>query len=607
MLIDMKNIIRAFKQEAWKDGISVSNELWPKLFEWIQEHILSDFLTQVTKQVDELVDIDPDLSEREIFERATRYMVGFLDAHSASVRIYDPQTEQMLSYGSFPYKEDERENVIPLDGSIAGEVVKSLKPITVPDILEDQRYQNKDIIYRKGVSSLMAIPLDIPRFYPRERDTAGVIQIYYLEKGRTFTNLEIQVANLMAKRLSFVIARKKILSMHKSNEKKELIIQHIFRTLGKRGGIKMEEVFNRLIPDLADIVNLQSCALFSISNNLENIVLEAGYPVSEGSYHNIGVRFSVKSEPVFEILLNLMDYTGDSIYEIVSQSYLLIVDPQRTELISENLKHFAALYNINSILYIPLYMNGEITHFMTFDALDQRQRYRDDEIDVFLFLGHELIKAQKMERLDDALHDFKNPAIAIAGFARRLMKLLDQDICDESRAQIMKYAGILMAETSRIQELSMSLYKVGEVQKTNLTDILKKRFEINKEAIREQLRQDIFLKEGPFVSDLFICCHVIHLERLFDNLLNNATKAIPIRGGHLAISTFIDEGFACARISNTGQISKEARTKILEGDGPGRGFYITHRIIRQLKGEIKIDSDKTSTSILVKIPLCHDV
>ena len=397
MLIDIENIIGAFKQEAWKNGISVSNELWPKLLGWIQEHILSDFLTQITRQVDEIVDIDPDLSERKIFEMASRYMVGFLGAHSASVRIYDPQTGQMLSYGLFPYKEDERENVIPLDGSIAGEVIKSLKPVIVPDIFEDQRYQNKDIIYRKGVSSLMAIPLDIPRFYPRERDTAGVIQIYYLEKGRTFTNLEIQVANLMAKRLSFVIARKKILSMHKSNEKKELIIQHIFRILEKRGGIKMGEIFNRLMPDLSDIINLQSCALFSVSRNLEDIVLEAGYSESEGSYHNIGVRFPVKSEPVFEILLNLMDYTGDSIYEVVSQSYLLVVDPQRTELMTENLKHFATLYNINSILYIPLYMDGEITHFMTFDTLDQRQPYRDDEIDIFLFLGHELIKAQKMK------------------------------------------------------------------------------------------------------------------------------------------------------------------------------------------------------------------
>jgi len=397
MLIDMENTIGAFKQEVWKNGISVSNELWPKLLEWIQEHILSDFLTQITRQVDELVDIDPDLSEREIFEMASRYMVRFLDAHSASVRIYDLQTGQMLSQGSFPYKEDERENVIPLDGSIAGEVVKSLKSIIVPDILEDQRYQNKDIIYRKGGASLMAIPLDIQRFYPRERDTAGVIQIYYLERGRTFTNLEIQVANLMAKRLSYVIARKKILSMHRSNEKKELIIQYIFRILGKQGGIKIEEIFNRLMPDLSDIVNLQSCALFSISNNLEDVVLEAGYPVSEGSYHNIGVRFPAKSEPVFEILLNLMDYSGDSIYEIVSQSYLLIVDPQRTELMTENLKHFTALYNINSILYIPLYMDGNITYFMTFDTLDQRQPYRDDEIDVFLFLGQELMKAQKMK------------------------------------------------------------------------------------------------------------------------------------------------------------------------------------------------------------------
>jgi len=122
MLIDMQNIIKAFKQETWKNGISVSNELWPKLLEWIQEHILSDFLAQITRQVDEIVEINPDLSERNIFEMATHYMVNFLDAHSASVRIYDPRTEQMLSYGSFPYKEDERENVIPLNGSIAGEV-----------------------------------------------------------------------------------------------------------------------------------------------------------------------------------------------------------------------------------------------------------------------------------------------------------------------------------------------------------------------------------------------------------------------------------------------------------------------------------------------------
>ena len=88
-------------------------------------------------------------------------------------------------------------------------------------------------------------------------------------------------------------------------------------------------------------------------------------------------------------------------------------------------------------------MDGEITHFMTFDALEQKQRYRDDEISLLLFLGRELMKAQKMERLDDALHDFKNPAIATAGFARRLKELIKKGDLEGSKEQIDWYSDII--------------------------------------------------------------------------------------------------------------------------------------------------------------------
>ena len=37
----------------------------------------------------------------------------------------------------------------------------------------------------------------------------------------------------------------------------------------------MKDIFNRLIPELADIINLQSCALFSVSSDREQVVLEA--------------------------------------------------------------------------------------------------------------------------------------------------------------------------------------------------------------------------------------------------------------------------------------------------------------------------------------------
>ena len=161
------------------------------------------------------------------------------------------------------------------------------------------------------------------------------------------------MSELMARRLSFVIARKKILAMHKVNEKKEAIVRNIFLKLGARGGIKMKEVFNRVIPELADITNLQSCALFSVGVDLQHVVLEAGYTYSSG-YHGIGKRFSIQSEPAFEVILKLKDPVKDSPYERVTQSYMLVMDPQKSEMVSKDLREFAALHNINSILYIPL-------------------------------------------------------------------------------------------------------------------------------------------------------------------------------------------------------------------------------------------------------------
>ena len=585
------------------DKLPINKDSMAFLKERMENNSFSEFLDKVISQVDAIVDIDPELSEREIFEETTRHMVEFLGAHSASVRIYDPQTEQMLSFGSYPSEEYSREKFIPLEGSIAGKVVKTGQSCLVPNILDEKGYLNKEVIARKGVNSLMAIPLEIHRFFPRERDTVGVIQIYYKKLNRTFSPLEIQMATLMAKRLSFVVARKKILALHRNNEKKEAIIWKIFQKLGTRGGIKMKEIFNQVIPELADMVNLQSCAFFSVSEDLDELVLEAGYPDEEG-YHGIGKSFAVRSEPAFELLLNLRDYSGDSIYEVVTPSYILVVDPQKSEVTSTNLKKFAARYNINSTLYIPLEVYGDVSYIMTFDALDQRQRYSDNEIDIFLFLGRELVKARKMEQLDDALHDFKNPAIATAGFARRLKKLLEKKESERSEEQIRKYVDILFEETSRIQELALSIYQVGDEQVVNLTDVLKRRFEINKEAIREQLKQDITLVEGPFDTELKVQCYPIHLERVFDNLLNNATKAIPLRGGVLKIRTYAKDEWACAEISNTGQISEEDRLKILEGGGQGRGFYIIHRIIRMLKGEIQIQEEKdNTTTFVVRLPV----
>ncbi len=602
MLFDLQALLEGIRGQTKAEGISVDEKLWPLLSQWIEEKVLAELLDRLTKQIDAIVNIDPDLSEKEILEIAAKLIVSFLGAHSASVRIYDPHAEKMISYGSYPSEEEKRESGVPLRGTIAGRVAESGEPFLAPDLLKEDLYQNKRVVNGRGVSSMMAIPLEIPRFFPRERDAVGVIQVYYAEGGRNFNPVEVKLAMVMAKRLSFVMARKKILYLNRSNEKRESIVRHIFSKLGTRGGIKMKEIFNSVVPELAGLIDLQSCALFSVKRDLNSVILESGFPDQDG-YHSIGRSFSIDSEPAFELLLELREYKGESKFEVVTPLFILVVDPQKSDLISDSLRNMAAEKHINSILYIPLSVEGEITHFMTFDALEQKQRYRDDEINLLLFLGRELMKAQKMERLDDALHDFKNPAIATAGFARRLKELIKKGDLEHSKEQIDWYSDIILEETSRLQELAMSLYHVGEKEAVNFTEVLRRRFVINREAIKEELRQNIELKEGPFDERLKVKCHPIQLERVFDNLLNNATKAVPLLGGVISISTYKAGKWACAEISNTGTISEDERMKILEGEGEGRGLYITQRIMRLLKGKLEISRTENMTTFLVLFPL----
>jgi signal transduction histidine kinase len=599
---NFEELIKAVQKEPWAKGVSAPKVFWADLMKWMEERLLPEFLTRFSQQVNEIIEIDPQLSEPEILAMATQYMVDFLGARSASVRIYDPHTEQMLSYGSHPSKEESRKTYIPLEKSIAGEVVKTRLTYLVPNILKENLYYDKELATERDLHSLMAVLLEIPRFSPTERNTVGVIQIYYPESDRIFTPLEIRMAELMARRLSFVIARKKIIALGMINEKKEAIVRKIFLKLGAREGVKMKDVFNRVIPELVDMIDLQSCALFAVAEDLEHVLLEAGYAQFPG-YHGIGRRFPIKREPAFEVILGQRDYSPETPYEVVTRPYLLVVDPQKSALVSEEVKQFAATHNINSILYIPLSEGDEITHFMTFDALDYRKGYTEEEIEIFLFLGRELMKAQRMERLDDILHDFKNPAIATAGFARRLKRLLESDGSKREDAKIKKYVQILLDETSRLQEMALSIYHVGEEQIVNLAEVLQNRFRINEEAIKEQLKQNVTLREGPFEDPLYVRCYPMHLERILDNLLNNATNAIPLKGGALSIITYTDENWACAEISNTGLISEEERLRLLEGEGRGRGIYITHRIVRLLNGKIDVRVGRDTTTLVVRLPI----
>ncbi|MEW6213583.1 MAG: GAF domain-containing protein [Nitrospirota bacterium] len=569
---------------------------------YLRRHCLSAQVEETVRIVEEVMGISPTLDWKEILENAARKIVEFLHAEAASIRIFDPETDRLVAFGSYQYSETTRLKSIPVEKSVAGKVIKSGKSYLVPNILLEPDYVNKDIVKEYGFNSLMAVPINIPRFLENEPDIQGTIQVYYKEINREFDPLEVTNAELMTRRVSYVLAKKRILDLQKLNLQKEKIVEKIFVRLSHREGIKMKDVFRMMIPEIADIIQIQSCSLFSVTPDRRNVQIELEYPMGR-ERHEIGHTFAIKDHAYFDALIYGTEKRGDYEYERINSSYILIKDPSNSRLSSEELKRFASEHNVNSVLLIPLKARDEINYFLVFYATDRRQYFTEEETELLSFLGKEIMKALRIEKLDDVLHDFKNPAIAIAGFAKRAKRLLEAKNIESVKDKIAEYLDIVANETIRMQELAIYPSIEGREKVIDLTEVLKSRFRINEEAIREQKRTDIKLIQDGLQSGLLIYCSPFAFERILDNLLNNATRAIPEEGGKLSIKSYRSGEMACFEIRNTGKIPEENIEQIKKGEVKGRGLNIIYRFIHAMHGNLEVSTDADSTTFRVMIPL----
>ena len=597
--IDQK-LLESIMADLKKKGCTLSFGEVVGVVDLITEEVIYRYVDRLISQVETILEINPHLSEKEILEAVAKNVVQYLGAEAASIRIYDPGKEEMISFGSYPAQTEDREDAIPFEDTIAGEVVKTHRAYFVPNILKEEKYKNREKVQRYGIHAMLAIPISIPRFSLKDVDMEGSFQIYYREVDKVFTPLEAKIAEMLSRRVSYVIAQKRIMDLHKLNVTKDKIVEQIFLKLGKREGIKMRDVFNLVVPELVDIMRIQRCSLFSVSEDRLQVVLEAGYPEIQ---HGIGTTFSVKGEPYIDAVVNQTGPFGEFENEKIFPSYILLHNPQESDFLPPNLKRFLEIQQIYSVLYIPLKVNDVVNYFLAFDAQAHHRRFSDEEIEIFIFFGKELMKGLRLEKMDDILHDFKNPAIAAAGFAKRVQKILEDGEYPTKKEKVTQALDIILKETSRIQELALTLHGEGREEIVDLTEKLKKRFTINEEAMKELKRENVHLFKGELEFPLWIRCYPLHVERVLDNLLNNASNAMPEAGGTLSIRSYRKDSWAVAEVTNTGEIREEDRDRYLLGEGRGRGLHITTRLVKQMKGKMEMESGEGQTTFRVMFPL----
>ncbi len=186
-------------------------------------------------------------------------------------------------------------------------------------------------------------------------------------------------------------------------------------------------------------------------------------------------------------------------------------------------------------------------------------------------------------------HEIRNPLISVGGFARRLEKKLDGDLHE--------YAKIILEEVWRLENILKEI--LGFVKgsqlvknKVNLNEFIS---EITNFISPEIMEKGNRLSKELSDSSIMISVDTDRIKEAILNIITNGNQAT--ESGTVTVKTRQEEKEALIEIADTGCGIKQEDLKHIftpffttRGQGTGLGLTITHRIIREHKGRIEVES-----------------
>ncbi len=224
-----------------------------------------------------------------------------------------------------------------------------------------------------------------------------------------------------------------------------------------------------------------------------------------------------------------------------------------------------------------------------------------------------LVQSEKMAAVGTLsaglAHEVKNPLSAVLGYAQLAKRKLSQpDV-------IKKHLDIIENETRRCNEIIGNLMQFSRQEKGEFTDVtINEVVEKSVGVVDHQLGLNnvrVNMKLAPDIPE--IIGNSNQLQQVLMNLAINAQQAMEPDGGTVDIATYFDDDNVYISVSDTGPgISEEVAEKIFEpffttktaGEGTGLGLSVTYGIIRDHKGEIRVEkADSGGARFVIALPL----
>jgi len=208
-------------------------------------------------------------------------------------------------------------------------------------------------------------------------------------------------------------------------------------------------------------------------------------------------------------------------------------------------------------------------------------------------LRERVIHSERMAALGElaarVAHEIRNPLISIGGFARRLEKKLSGDI--------QEYAKIIVNEVSRLENILKEILgfvkstKISKI-KIDINDLMNEMADfITPEMEEKQNRLTREISDSSLVA-------IIDPDRIKEAILNIFTNAAQsTEHGTVTVLTRREGNDAVIEFTDTGCGIKDDNLKNIfnpffttKPHGTGLGLAVTHKIIQEHNGKIKVES-----------------
>lgn len=221
----------------------------------------------------------------------------------------------------------------------------------------------------------------------------------------------------------------------------------------------------------------------------------------------------------------------------------------------------------------------------------------------------ELIKVEKMSMISQLSasisHEVKNPITITQGF----VEALEEEDCQEKRHE---YAGYALDELKRAQNIIQGFLKLTRTEEESLVNInISNELAYTVNLLKPYAKSHFVKIEADGIDEEYIIVGDSQkVRQCFINLIKNAIEAME-NGGKLQLRTkkvdsklfieIIDNGVGMTshEIKNLGTPYFTTKEK-----GTGLGMMIVFNVIKNLKGEIQVQSQKgKGTHFTISFPL----